>query len=842
MRQRAIVFLCAVSLAFSQTLDRPVRAVTDPGVVTTRQSITPAGIPLIFAGRVYGAGFGGADDLWVLSSTHLYRVEWRSGKVLESAAHESAPAPQGLAMAGDRPYIAATVRRGKPGLFTMAEGRWRPVATDLGKINAGSVGVGGGVAVVPVTAINSAAVVELESGKTRGQIQTGIAPFGAVVNGAGTIAFVSNWGGRVPTKGERTAFAGTSKDADAVLVDALGITASGTVSRIDLAAMRVTQTIPVGLHPNGLAWDEAAQRLYVANNNSDSVTVIDTKTNEVLRQIPIQPFAMNLVGIAPTAVALSENGRKLYVACGGINAVAVIDTKSSALDGLIPTGWYPAAIALGPEQKHLAISSLLGVGSGWREKPDHRFVHNYRGSVNVVAIPDDAQLASFTTAVAENNHLPLAGATVAVAPPDRTPRIVPSRAGDASLIEHVVYIVKENRTYDQVLGDMSKGNGDPSLVMFGPEVTPNTHKLADDFVLLDNFYASGGNSADGHQWVTQANEVSYALWPGYQGRSYPFNGTDPMAISRGGTIWDLARKLGKSVRVYGEYAGSAPDMGSTRAEYLKRWKAGEDFSAIWNVQAPIAHMNEFLAHNYPPYSNTVPDVVRTSIFLNELGQWERGGTMPNLSILEINCDHTSGTVPGGSTPKAMVADNDLALGQIVEALTKSKFWPKMAIFVVEDDAQNGVDHVDGHRTVALAISPYTRRGHVDSTFYSQQSMLKTIELMLGLPTLSLFDLIANDMRASFTSTPELTPYAALTPQQNLFETNPRIKALKGPARSAAVASIKMNWSVPDAVPSERLNRILWGQIKGWQTAYPIARHALFAPLSVDIEDEERGEK
>ncbi len=743
-------------------------------------------------------------------------------------------------MATSVPYMAALPRRGKSALLTPVAGKMQPVAGDLGTFNSGAPGFGGGVMVMPVTANNRVAVIDIQTGKTRGFVDTGIAPFGAVVNRAGTVAYVSNWGGRKPVKGERTAMAGTKADADAVLVNEIGVTASGTVTRIDLTAMKATKTIAAGLHPNGLVLDENGGRLYVANNNSDSVTVIDTKTNEVLRQIPLKPFAVDAPGIAPTAVALSPDGRRLFVACGGINAVVVVDTASSRVEGMIPTGWYPGAVRVSPDGKQLAISSLLGTGSGWRDKPNERFVHSYRGSVHVVEMPDAAQLASYTTAVAENSHLQPFGAPLsAVPPPNRTPQPVPSRVGDASQIEHVVYIVRENRTYDQVLGDMTKGNGDPNLVMFGPDVTPNAHRLADQFVLLDNFYASGGNSADGHQWLTQANEVSYALWPGYQGRSYPFDGTDPMAISRGGTIWDAARKLGKTVRVYGEYAGSALQTPTNRSEYLRRWKAGDDFSSTWNVTAPIAHMNRFLAHNYPPYSNGIPDVIRAGIFLKDLRQWEQEGKMPNLSVLEINCDHTSGTTPGASTPKAMVADNDLALGQIVEALTKSKFWPKMAIFIVEDDAQNGVDHVDGHRTVALAVSPYTRRGHVDSTFYSHQSILKTMELMLGLPTLSLFDLIANDMRASFSATADLAAYDHVVPKQDIMELNPQAAALKGPARRAALASAKMRWDVPDAVPSDRLNRILWHSIRGWNTPYPGIRNSLFAPLSLDIDDDDR---
>jgi hypothetical protein len=378
--------------------------------------------------------------------------------------------------------------------------------------------------------------------------------------------------------------------------------------------------------------------------------------------------------------------------------------------------------------------------------------------------------------------------------------------------------------------------------MFGEEVTPNHRRLSEQFVTLDNFYATGGNSGDGHQWLTQASETAYCLWPGYEGRSYPFDGTDPIAYASGGFLWDYALARQKSVRIYGEYAGRRPEPRELRTELLNRWKAGEDLTTQWTTVAPIASLNKIVAPHYPAYTNSIPDVVRAQIFLKDLKQWETGGKMPHLVLLQLPSDHTFGAAPGASSPKAMVADNDLALGRIVEGLSRSKFWPKMAIFVVEDDAQNGVDHVDGHRTVALAISPYTKRGHVDSTFYSNQSMVKTIELILGLPTMSLFDLIAHDMRESFTDRPDVTPYVAVEPRQSLFERNPAVTALRGPARQAAVASAKMRWDVPDAVPTETLNRIVWGQVRGWNTPYPQPRNAVFAPMAIERDEEEEEEK
>jgi YVTN family beta-propeller protein len=655
------------------------------------------------------------------------------------------------------------------------------------------------------------------------------------------IAWVSNLGGRPPKPDELSA-SPARKPAEKVVVDDRGVAASGTVMRVDLETGQVTHTVPVGLHPTALVLDEARKQLYVANGNSDTISVIDTERMQVARTIALQPFSRPVRGIAPTALQISDDGVTLYAACGGINAVAVIDAGAGKIQGMIPTGWYPNGLALEPRGRYLAITSLLGPGSGWRDAPTKRFVHANRGSVAVVPIPNASQLASYTTAVAENTRLRLAGA----APESERemarasgPAPVPTRSGEPSTIDHVVFIIKENRTYDQVLGDVAKGNSDPSLVMFGEDVTPNQHRLAEQFVLLDNFYATGGNSADGHQWLTQANETEYCLWPGYQGRSYPFDGSDPMAYSSGGFLWNYAQVRGRSTRVYGEFSGLTRVAPSERIGLLRKWEKGGDFTSTWSVRAPIAPLNGILAANYPAYTTNIPDVVRAGIFLADLKRFEAEGRFPNLALLQLPSNHTNGTMPGVSTPKAMVADNDYALGQIVDALSHSKFWPKMAIFIVEDDAQNGVDHVDGHRTTAFVVSPYVRRNSIDSTFYSHQSMLKTIELILGLPTMSLFDLIAFDMRNSFQDAADLTPYTAVRPRQDLFELNPPATALTGPARAAALDSVRMKWSVPDAAPTERLNRILWGAIKGWTIPYPGMRQSVFSPLALDVDDEER---
>jgi DNA-binding beta-propeller fold protein YncE len=848
------VALCA------QTAGVPVGAVPDPGVVTTRQTITPAGVPAVFQGRVHGVAFGSTSgELWVLNNNLLLRFDWQSNRVTGRFETGGRPGPQSLVWdpVAARPLLALARRVPREPhrveLASPSNGSLATVAARLGTHQNGAPAVarrkdprGRRLAAVPLTYDNKLALVDLETGKFELSAVTGIAPFGVVLNEDGTVAWVSNWGGRLPKPGELTAPTGTSPKADRVVIDSRGIASTGTVTRVDLSTGEATAFVKVGLHPTGLVWDEPRQRLYVANGNADSVSVIDTNRARLLATYPIQPFSRTVRGVAPLALAVSPDGATLYAACGGINAIAVLDAHSGKLSGTIPTAWYPSSLSLSADGKRLAVGALLGAGSAWRDEPRKKYVHSYRGAVSVIDLPDAAGLQRHTLAVAANNLLPPAGTPVEDLRPRRgtAPRAIPQRAGEPSLIEHVVYIVKENRTYDQVLGDLDKGNRDPSLVMFGREVTPNTHKLAEEFVVLDNFYATGGNSANGHQWVTQANETSYTLWPGYEGRSYPYDGTDPIAYSQGGFLWDEALKRGRTVRVYGEFvSGAVPGLSEARpearVELLKRWQQGEDFSGRWTMTSNIPPLDKLLNRNYPGYNNIIPDVARAQIFLKDLKEWERTGKMPNLVIMLLSCDHTMGTTPGASTPKAMVADNDLALGQVVEGLSRSQFWKKMAILVVEDDAQNGVDHVDGHRTVALAVSPYTRRRSVDSTFYSHQSMVKTIELILGLPHLSLFDMIASDMGPSFQDTPDFTAYTAESPGQDLFEVNPPLKALQGPARQAARDSARMKWSEPDAAPTERLNRILWGQIMGWDKAYPAPPRMVFAPLSLEIEDEER---
>ncbi|HEY5219637.1 MAG TPA: bifunctional YncE family protein/alkaline phosphatase family protein, partial [Gemmatimonadaceae bacterium] len=722
------------------------------------------------------------------------------------------------------------------------------------------------VVVVPLPANDQVAIVDADSGTLLRTLDVGVLPVAAVIADDGSAAWVTNFDGPKPTSGERASRQCCDPMAEPVRVDARGIAEPGTVVRIDLVTGRVTATVDVGRHPTGIAWDQAHARLYVADGNSDAVSVIDSRTGARVATLRIQPFNETKIGLAPTAVALAPDGGMLFVALGGANAVAMYDVSARGvtpvitLRGLIPTGWYPSALDVSADGSTLAVGTLFGVGAGTGHTSGSpgkvgRYVFAERGSVNVIPVPTDAELVAYSTSVAKNDRLTLRGHMVSASLAVRSnapPRAVPERPGEPSLIDHVVFIIRENRTYDQVLGDIGRGASDSSLTIYGRDVTPNAHALSNQFVLLDHFFASGGNSADGHQWVTQANETDYPMWPLYEGRSYPSEADDALTYSLGGFLWEDAEAKGKAVSVFGEYAPAPSDsISSVRRELLAEYRDSASHNAAYfrdvlrrkyNTRSDIPSLDRVLVREYPGWTQEIPDVVKADVFTEHVREWNASGRMPNLVMLILPSDHTNGTSPTWSTPKASVADNDLALGQMVDALSHSAFWKSMAILVVEDDAQNGVDHVDGHRTVALAISPYIRRGVIDSTFYSQPSMVKTVELMLGLPALSMFDLVARDMRASFIAageSPDFTPYTAVMPRQSIYDVNPRLGALRGAERAGALASSRMRFDIPDAAPSDALNRILWHNARGWGVPYPGVHHSLFFPMSVDLTDEER---
>ncbi len=591
------------------------------------------------------------------------------------------------------------------------------------------------------------------------------------------------------------------------------------VLELEPTTLETRARVTVGEHPNQIAIHPKDGRVFVACASSNSVSVTDPATNEAIESVVTSLFPRAPEGSTPDALALSPDGKTLYVANADNNCVAVIDVefaKRSQVKGFIPTGWYPTSVAVTPDGKTL----LVGVGKGnqTRANPisktstDNAAANKGRpfpyigttlsGALSIVAVPDDKELAAYTETVYKN--CPYSDKQLTDAPSPRKTAI-PTRVGDPSPIKYVMYIIKENRTYDQVFGDMDKGNGDPSLCMFPRQVTPNHHKLAEEFVLLDNLYCNGHVSADGHPWSTAAYNTDYIArnWAlGYSGRVNIRDDDDgDLARPPSGYLWDACNAAGLSYRSYGEYGRrvSEPD-GSFRMEGSVPGLVGH-FCSQWGLPKPDG--------------TPVRDTDRVETFLRELRDFEKNGDLPRFSVMSLGEDHTTGTRPGTFTPQACVASNDLALGRMVEALSKSRFWPELAIFVIEDDAQNGPDHVDAHRTVGLVISPYARRGHLDSTQYGGVSMIRTMELILGLKPLSQYDAAANPMFGSFNEEAVLTPYVHEPARIDL-------QAKNTPLAYGADRSSKMDFTEYDKIDDFELNEILWKSIMGKDAPIPPA--------------------
>jgi DNA-binding beta-propeller fold protein YncE len=678
---------------------------------------------------------------------------------------------------------------------------------------------------------NNVQLVDAETGKLKQTVAVGVAPYTICCPRPGR-CYVSNWGGDLPAKDDPQ----LPSSKTPVRVDKrTNVANHGSVSVLEEVdgKWRQTKTIRVGLHPCGLVTSPHGRFVYVANATSDEVSVLGG--DKLVASIPCRPEARLPFGSGPNALALGPDQR-LYVANGTNNCIAVLQLagnvsetdekdapQASRLLGLIPTAWYPGAVLLSAEGKKLFVANVKGYGALSQPRAREKGLnsHDHLGVVSIVDIPDEKQLAAFTKEVNANNRLAYSLAGLEKPRPDVKPVPVPARHGEPSVFKHVVYVIKENRTYDQVLGDMKEGNGEPKLCIFGEEVTPNHHALARQFTLFDNFYCSGVLSADGHSWVNEAYVTDY-LEKSFGGftRSYPYEGSDPLAFAPCGFLWDNALAHKKSFRNYGEF------VKSTYTEKGLKWvDVYNDFKqqagkVKHNVKPNLPSLAPHTRAGYPGFVMTTPDVVRASMFVADLKDYEKKGEFPNLVYVYLPCDHTSGTRPDAPTPRAMVADNDLALGQVVEAISKSKFWPDTCIFVVEDDPQNGFDHVDGHRTVALVISPYTKRKFVDHTNYNQTGMVKTIEMILGLPPMNQLDLSATPLRGCFQDKPDLTPYRALASKIALDEMNPPLKKLDGPALRWAKESIALDLDDADAADEDTLNRILWHSVRGYQTPYP----------------------
>jgi YVTN family beta-propeller protein len=608
---------------------------------------------------------------------------------------------------------------------------------------------------------------------------------------------------------------------------------------VDPDTLRTIARIPVGEHPNQMALHPRDDRLFVACASTNAVWVIDTKTGTTQETIFTALFPQSPEGSTPDALCIDSDGETLFVANADNNCIGVIDiehSRHSQVKGFIPTGWYPTAVAVTPDDKRL----LVGVGKGNQtmgNKPDRQKLEEalaqprqeggYRripfpyigttlsGALSIVDMPGEKQLARYTDQVYRN--CPYSDKLLSAAPSSRKTAI-PARVGDASPIKYVLYIIKENRTYDQVFSDIPRGNRDESLLMFGEQITPNHHKLANEFVLLDNLYCNGHVSADGHPWSTMAYNTDYIArnWAlTYSSRAGIDDDDDgDLSNAPSGYIWDACKRHGHSYRSYGEYGGrvSQPD-GTFRME--------------GRVPGLVGHMSP--RFNLHQGGRRIRDTQNVEVFLEEFREFEKNGNLPRFMVMSLGEDHTEGTKIGSPTPQACVASNDLALGKLVEALSHSKHWPEVAIFVIEDDAQNGGDHVDAHRTVGLVISPYCRRKHLDSTQYSTCSMLRTMELILGLAPLSQFDAAATPMFESFTDVAELAPYTHEPARIDL-------EAINTPLAYGAERSGKMDFSEYDRIDDFELNEILWRAIKGKDAPIPPAVRRAIAYRGIELKE------
>jgi len=815
-----IVALTLIAFGFvAGTIARVGRQADGSIIVPTGQRLTPAGTQIEVADRPLGMALSPDGALMVVvtgsnfASRRLHVIDVASASVVQTINIGDSFVGVAFSSDGQRLYVGGGrdndvkfFRRNSATTF-IADGTVSIAASEPSGL---SLSPDDSTLYVALNRRHSVAIIDTASHAVQ-EVPVGSYPY--TTASTGSKIYVSNWGGRQPLPGDQT------DGVIPVVVDPeTGIANNGTISVLDAASRKVVASIEVGLHPSALLLSSNGSRLYVTNANSDSVSVISTSTDQVEQTIDVRLFVGAPLGSAPNALAISPDGQTLYVANGANNAVAVAtlaDGKTS-VTGFIPTGWFPAALGLSADGQRLFVGNSYGFGSiAPVPKGQGRSYADRVGIVSVIDLPDSNQLASYTDEVFRNNRAP---GTEAVAGSERGRRAIPINRADGSPIRHVFYIIKENRTYDQVFGDLPQGEGDSRLVQFGRESTPNHHALAERYVLLDNFYSAGDQSALGHQWCDEAYANDYVHK--YGNARNDFAGTNPMAFAPSGFLWDHARRFGKTVRDYGEFGlVTITPSTATWTDIYNDWRNGTGRIQI-SARSRVVGLRDILPTTYPGYELRITDQLRADVFLRELAQFEQNRDLPNLIFIGLPVNHTQGTSPGFPTPRAMVADNDLALGRIVDAISHSRFWPETAIFVTEDDAQNGLDHIDGHRTVGLLISPYSVRGEVDHALYNQINMVRTMEQILGLPPMNQFDLAADPMFSAFTDEPDFAPYDALPNQIPLDEMNPGLAGLTGLQRELARASMEMDFSEPDAAPEELLNRVIWHSVKGYDTPYP----------------------
>ncbi|MGA7314086.1 MAG: bifunctional YncE family protein/alkaline phosphatase family protein [Silvibacterium sp.] len=710
------------------------------------------------------------------------------------------------------------------------------------------------------------------------QIRVGNAPHSILISGR--TAYVSNEGGRAATEADfQINSAGTEIVADPVV----GAAITGTVSVVDLPSLKVTHTIPTGLHPTGLAFYGGF--LLVANTYSDTISVINTSKNEVEWTIDLGlPIGVpgggeSAYGAAPNSIAVDAKNGLAYVALYHANAVAVVSLAKGVKNpvlGMIPVAYAPASVVLDEADNVLIVANDKGIGARNSFETDYGVssynTHQDNGTVSIVPVPNGRTLATMTQQVFVNNHWDRTEniKSASGGSPYNNPVAIPAKIGDPSLIKHVFLIVRENRTYDQILGDVAAGDGDPSLAVFGGKDTPNVHALVKRFPLLDNYYNPSRQSADGHQWLIEgfapyADDIQSPDWV----RSYPGgNAGDALAYQNKGFLFSEAAAVGLPVKIYGEYvendtflqpngSTSEPSWSQFYAD-SKKFEAGFEKTLYYQntvqAQSSLPAVYDHLIKNFPQFDLGIPDQFRVDLWLQDFNADVAAGTVPALSILWVMDDHTGGP----PTPDAEQADNDLAIGRIIDYISHSNVWSSSAIFISEDDAQNGVDHIDGHRSPGYVISPYAvQNGPADHTWYSQTNITRTIEQILGLPPMNQFDLVASPMRTAFVEgAPPATNFKPWTHVANQVPLDQGVTAsAANTTDTSAVKALRVAWqkkktqifagklTKPDSEDPDTVNHLNWYMATGFTRPYPgektVRPPSDFnrpAPIKADLDD------
>jgi YVTN family beta-propeller protein len=713
-------------------------------------------------------------------------------------------------------------------------------------------------------------------------IRVGNVPHSVIISPDGTTAYVSNEAGRIATASD---FQEYSDGTPVVSNSTTGALSTGTISVVDLASFTVKGSISTGLHPTGMAfW---GKKLIVANAYDDSLSIIDTANNNAVQTVSLGlPIGVpgtftSAYGAGPNSIAVDAKNNLAYVALYNANAVAVVDLKTLGIlpvIGLIPVGYAPSSVVLDATDNALIVANDKGVGT--TDNPPHdsfetdygvssHNTHQDLGTVSIVPLPNVktlsgiASLVKGTLQVAQNNHWDLLDniLTAAGGNSHAKPKAIPAAIGDPSKIKHVFVIIRENRTYDQILGDVAAGNGDASLAVFGATVTPNAHALVQRFPLLDNFYDPSRQSADGHNWIVQAmapysDDIQSPDWR----RDYPSNGGDAIAYQNKGFLWNQAAKAGVSFKNYGEYVEYNTFLTPTGSTAEPQWidfyndilayESGAE-KQLYNYNTVASHtplpvLFNNTVQNYPQFDLGIPDQFRVDVWAQDFAKDVAAGKVPQLEMMWISSDHTGGP----PTAQAMQADNDLALGRFVDIISHSPIWSSSAIFVEEDDAQNGVDHVDGHRSPGYVISPYVNQnGVTDSTFYTQVNMTRTIEQILGLQPMNQFDLVASPMTTLFIDNPPASNFKPWSHVPNQIALNTGItqtpaQPIPAPLAAAAVtptplpaltpslAALRAGWmnkkaeifagkyQKPDSEDSDTVNHLNWYESTNFSRPYP----------------------